>query len=66
MSADTDAQSEIVLVPSTNGGGQSRPFHTRECRYVRNFGDSMQEWTRDMAEGWGFEECCRCAGRADQ
>lgn len=68
MSVDTDSDTTTptaVLVSSHCGGGQERPYHTAECRYVRHHGDSMREWERETAEAWGLKECRRCAGRAD-
>lgn len=52
--------SETVKIPSTNGGGSARAFHTAQCRYVRNHADSMRDWDRETAEAWGFDECRRC------
>jgi len=48
-----------VLVATARTGGQ-RKYHTDpECQYVT---DSHTEWDREMAEGWGFDQCGVCDG----
>lgn len=57
MSVDT---SDTVLVPSTNGGGSARRYHTTDCRYVTKVGENFREWEREMATAWDLEECRYC------
>lgn len=48
---------EIVIVSKSRS--RSGIFHTdRDCRL---FPDPTREWSRDLAEAWGYEECKVCS-----
>ena len=51
---------ETVRLVRSSGQGTTRRFHTHDYHYVRDFGDNMQEWDRDLAEAWGYEQCTAC------
>ena len=51
---------KTVLLAQASGQGTTRRFHTHDCHYVRDFGDNMQEWDRDLAEAWDYEQCSKC------